>query len=334
MNEVNLDNIDMTKENGGTSTIKLLEDRLKDSEEVSNKSRVAINGKNKELYKLEEDLINNVFPKSKSILAGIGEDLDIGEDKTFMLKEKNVDTLFVKGEPLKKPRISGGGIKAFLFSLVGSLTAAGTAVLTAASELNIVIEQNKLIEFENAKAIVSYIGDKSSIANILQLDNNADNYLSGLGVLIGGTLLVFLLMFLMLKLYYGIKSKNKMNHYQDSVRDRLSELSKEEEETANLNSYLRFHAKLISAVKVLLEEKNSQLERVIFFEEVTSEDKTLAQRKISSIKALVEKSIDQISVELVEDNGINEDYHNKLKEFRILVNNYIEDIYGDKNISI
>ncbi|HHB93521.1 MAG TPA: hypothetical protein ENK88_00005 [Campylobacterales bacterium] len=224
---------------------------------------------------------------------------------------------------IKVNNISGGGFTAFILAIFAMLATAVAWIFVASTKVGVIIEPPAIPDNASIDKIMSWIGGG--------MTGGDGNPLFGM-ITIGLTALIIGV--IVYKFYVSIKeNKNfkvanntfeKSQLYVDRQKESKTEMEK-------IDEHIKKVVSLLEDYRVLLDEQNAKLQRIIHVEGELEDNSQYHQSSLQEMQEserLMEKAEELMIIPITKNGKINENSINSLNEAITVYDYYLSKIYS------
>jgi len=224
---------------------------------------------------------------------------------------------------IKVRNISGGGITAFILAILAMLATAVGWIFVASTKVGVTIQPPVIPDDASINKIMSWIGGG--------MTGGEGNPLFGM-ITVGLTALI--IGFMVYKLYVSIKENKNLKVANDTFEKSHIYVNKQKEsktEMEKIDEHIKKVVPLLEDYKVLLDEQNAKLQRIIHVEGILEDNSQYHQSSLQEMQEserLMEKAEELMTIPITKEGKINEKSINALNEARTIYEYYISKIYA------
>ena len=267
---------------------------------------------------LKNSLLNTSFTQSQILL----------EKVSYVYSKPEVDEPFeislgTTNENIKLHNITGGGFTGFILAILAMIGTAAGWIFVASNKVGVTLEPPKIPDEATINKIMTWIG-----GGMTGGEGNAIFGMATVGVtsLLVGWAVYKLRVSLKEHKNYKIANETfeKSHQYVEKQKESKTEIQK-------IDEHIKKVLPLLESYKVLLDEQNAKLQRIIHIEGVLEDNSQYhqsSQKEMQESERLMEKLEALITIPMTKDGRLNEKSVEALNEAKAVYEYYISKIYA------
>ncbi len=267
------------------------------------------------LAKQENEILNSTIKDSIDLLKSLKVDnLDNLNNEISEIKLDN------KKEILNVKHPSKGKVKGLFWGTLTALISIAAIGAYGAKLANLPLNITTFMQKSNIDTIIT------KYFKLLHINLSIEN---GYILAVAIPLILGFIIYKIITFAQKFKNRKYVEHLEENAKEYKKELENKIEELQNIIEQIEKVKPINEKFDIILKEQNAKLNRILFLEKPESFDELheKSKQEVVKTKELLEKILKLMNTPVIENNKLNEELINNLKETDEYINEIIKSLY-------